>query len=60
MFFTRSVSVVVKSALVSPRELWHTQQCPCISVVPEATHKTETRELQGGTEEKSVFPMRGH
>ena len=34
--------------------------CPCISVVPEATHeasrgsKTETRQLLGGTEENSV------
>ena len=33
---------------------------PCISVVPEATHETETRELLGGTEENSVSPMRGH
>ena len=31
------MSVVIKSALGPPRELWHTQQCPCISVVPEAT-----------------------
>ena len=46
MFFTRSVSVVVKSALVSPRELWHTQQCPCISVVPDATYKARLRTLE--------------
>ena len=44
----------------------HTWRCPCISVVPEATHEasrgseTETRELLGGTEENSVSPMRGH
>ena len=30
------------------------------SVVPEATHEPETRELLGGTEENSVSPMRGH
>ena len=33
---------------------------PCISVVVEATHKTETRELLGGMEQNGVSLMRGH
>ena len=53
----------------------HTQQCPCFSLVPEASRgllkgaasaqkalrgsEMETRELLGGTEENSVSPMRG-
>ena len=43
----------------------HICQCPCFSVVPEATHKasqgseTETSELLVGTEEKVIFPDEG-
>ena len=50
--------VVLDGALGPPRPAL----CPCISVVPEATHeasqgsKTETRELLGGTKENSTLP----
>ena len=53
-------SVVFDGVLGPPHLARHTLLCPCISVVPEATHETETRELLGGTEENTVSPMRGH
>ena len=63
---SRFASVVLDGVLGPPRIARHTCRCPCISVVPEATHEasrgseTEMRELLGGMEENSVFQMRGH
>ena len=36
---SRFASVVVDSVLGPPRLALHTYWCPCISVVPEATHE---------------------
>ena len=36
---SRFASVVVDSVLAPPRVALHTWLCPCISVVPEATHE---------------------
>ena len=36
---SRFASVVVGGVLGPPRLARHTYQCPCISVVPEATHE---------------------
>ena len=51
---SRFASVVVDGILGPSRLERHTWRCPCISVVPEATSETETRELLGGTEENTV------
>ena len=45
--------VVVDGVLGPPRLARHTWWCPCISVIPEATHETETRELLGA----KSFPL---
>ena len=63
---SRFASVVVDGVLGPPRMARHTWRCPCISVVPEATHEasrgseTGTRELLGGTEENSLSVLMAH
>ena len=57
---SRLASVVVDGVLGPPCLARHTWRCPCISVVPEARHEMETRELLGETAENSVSPKRCH
>ena len=44
---SRFASVVVDGVLGPPRLACHTWRCPCISVVPEATHKASRRPMKG-------------
>ena len=39
--------LVLASFLGLPRLAWHTTQCPCFFVVPEATHKASRGPLKG-------------
>ena len=51
----RFASVVVDSVLGPPRLARHTYRCPCISVVPEATHEASRRPEKGAVTAQKVL-----